>query len=64
MHAFPVTLLVATLLCTLAAGFLFAFAVVVLPGLRSMSAGACLSAFQVMDRVIQKSDPASLPLRV
>jgi uncharacterized membrane protein len=54
---FQVTLIVATLLCTLVAGFVFAFAVVVMPGLRTLGDGEFLRAFQVMDRVIQNNQP-------
>lgn len=60
MDAFHLSLLVATLLCTLVAGFLFAFAVVVMPGLRALSAREYLRAFQVMDGVIQRNDPVFL----
>ncbi len=57
MDAFQVTLIVATLLCTLVAGFVFAFAVVVMPGIRKLSDGEFLRAFQVMDKVIQDRHP-------
>ena len=57
MEVFQVTLVVATLLCTLVAGFVFAFAVVVMPGIRSLGDGEFLRAFQVMDRVIQNNQP-------
>ena len=50
-------LVVATLLCTLVAGFVFAFATVVMPGIRSLSDGEFLKAFQVMDGVIQNRQP-------
>lgn len=46
--------------CSLTAGFLFAFAVVVTPGLRRLDAGAYLRAFQVVDRVIQDNQPVFL----
>ncbi len=57
MEIFQVTLIVATFLCTLVAGFVFAFAVVVMPGIRTLSDGEFLRAFQVMDRVIQNNQP-------
>lgn len=57
MEIFQLTLLVATFLCTLVAGFVFAFAVVVMPGLRTLRDGEFLRAFQVMDRVIQSNQP-------
>jgi uncharacterized membrane protein len=54
---FKATLIVATFLCTLVAGFVFAFAVVVMPGIRTLGDGEFLRAFQVMDRVIQNNQP-------
>lgn len=57
METFQITLIIATLLCTLVAGFVFAFAVVVMPGIRNLGDGEFLRAFQVMDRVIQNSQP-------
>ena len=53
----PGALAVALLLCGLTAGFLFAFAVVVMPGLRTLDDAAYLRAFQVVDRVIQGNQP-------
>lgn len=52
-----VVLVVAALLCSLVAGFLFAFAAVVMPGIRSLGNREFLRAFQVMDRIIQRGDP-------
>jgi uncharacterized membrane protein len=57
MEIFRVTLIVATFLCTLVAGFVFAFAVVVMPGIKNLGDGEFLRAFQVMDRVIQNNQP-------
>lgn len=57
MGIFQIALIVATLLCSLVAGFLFAFAVVVMPGVRSLNDREFLRAFQVMDRVIQNNQP-------
>jgi uncharacterized membrane protein len=57
VEIFPITLIVATFLCTLVAGFVFAFAVVVMPGIRTLGDGEFLRAFQVMDRVIQNNQP-------
>lgn len=54
---FQTTLVLATLLCSLVAGFLFAFAAVVMPGIRSLDDGSFIRAFQVIDRVIQNSQP-------
>ena len=57
MEIFHITLILATLLCSLVAGFLFAFAVVVMPGIRSLNDKEFIRAFQVMDRVIQNNQP-------
>jgi uncharacterized membrane protein len=64
VDALSFALLLATLLCGLVAGFLFAFAVVVMPGLRSLSAAEYLRAFQVLDGVIQRNNPLFLLLWV
>jgi uncharacterized membrane protein len=50
-------LMVATLLCSLVAGFLFAFAIVVMPGIRNLNARDFIRTFQAMDRVIQNNQP-------
>jgi uncharacterized membrane protein len=57
MDFFQLTLIVATFLCSLVAGLLFAFASVVMPGLRNLGDGEYLRAFQVVDRVIQNNQP-------
>lgn len=57
MTIFQTVLVLATFLCSLAAGFLFAFAVVIMPGLRSLDDGGFIRAFQVIDRVIQNNQP-------
>jgi len=57
MEIFQLTLIVAAFLCNLVAGFVFAFAVVVMPGIRTLGDGEFLRAFQVMDRVIQNNQP-------
>ncbi len=54
---FNAALIIATFLCSLVAGFLFAFAVVAMPGLQNLSDREFLRAFQVMDRVIQNKHP-------
>jgi len=57
MGLFQAALLVATFLCSLVAGFLFAFAIVAMPGLRRLTDRAFIRAFQAMDRVIQNNQP-------
>ena len=48
------------LLCSLVAGLVFAFAVVIMPGIKSLDDREFLRAFVVMDRVIQNNDPLFL----
>ena len=50
-------MILATLLCALVAGLVFAFAVVVMPGIKDLKDGEFIHAFQVMDRVIQNNQP-------
>ena len=57
MNIFAWVLITATFLCSLMAGFLFAFAVVVMPGIRHLGDREFLHSFQVIDRVIQGSQP-------
>jgi len=47
----------ATCLCSLVAGFLFAFAVVIMPGLATLGDAGLLRGFQAVDRVIQRNQP-------
>ena len=54
---FQIVLILATFLCSLAAGLLFAFAIVVMPGIRSLNDREFIRAFQVMDGVIQNNQP-------
>ena len=57
MELLHVTLVSATLLCSLVAGFVFAFACVTMPGLGTLEDREFLHGFQVMDRVIQNNQP-------
>ena len=57
MGIFQISLILATFLCSLVAGFVFAFALVVMPGIRSLNDREFIRAFQVMDRVIQNNQP-------
>ena len=54
---FQIVLILATLLCSLVAGFLFAFAIVVMPGIRKLNDREFIRAFQVIDGVIQNNQP-------
>jgi uncharacterized membrane protein len=60
MDLFLAAAIVATFLCALVAGFLFAFAVVAMPGIRNLNDAEFIRAFQVMDRVIQDNQPVFL----
>lgn len=44
-------------LCSLTVGFLFALAVVLMPGLKTLEDAAYLRTFQLIDEVIQKNQP-------
>jgi len=57
---FNAVLLLSTLLCSLVAGFLFAFAVVVMPGIAKLDDREYVRTFQTMDRVVQDSQPLFL----
>lgn len=57
MTLFDILLLTATFLTSLVAGFLFAFAVVAMPGIGRLDDRAFIRAFQVMDGVIQNNQP-------
>lgn len=54
---FSLALFAATLLCALVAGFLFAFAAVVMPGIKSLNDREFIRAFQRMDGIIQNRRP-------
>ena len=64
MDTLHLTLILATLLCSLVAGFVFAFAVIVMPGLGTLDDREFLRGFQVVDRVIQNNQPAFLAVWV
>jgi len=52
-------LLLTILLCSLVAGLLFGFAVVVMPGIANLENREFLMAFKHMDEVIQNNQPLS-----
>lgn len=60
MATLQIVLILATLLCSLVAGFVFAFACVAMPGLGTLGDREFLQAFQVVDRVIQNNHPLFL----
>ena len=53
MDIFQITLIVATFLCSVVGGFLMAFSIVVMPGIKNLSDGEFIRTFQAIDRVIQ-----------
>jgi uncharacterized membrane protein len=53
-------LALATFLCSLVAGLLLSFAIVVMPGIGKLDDGGFIRAFQVIDRVIQNNQPLFL----
>jgi uncharacterized membrane protein len=57
MELLHVALILATFLCSLVAGFLFAFAVVVMAGIRKLSNREFIRSFQMMDGIIQNNQP-------
>ena len=58
MDLFQITLIISTFLCSITGGFLFAFATVVMPGIGSLNDREFILSFQVIDRVIQRGQPA------
>ena len=59
---FTTTLIAAALLCSLVAGFLLAFAIVVMPGIKRLNDREFIRAFQVIDGVIQNRQPVFMAL--
>ncbi len=57
MGIFQIVLILAAFLCSLVAGFVFAFALVVRPGIKSLGDREFIRAFQVMDGIIQNNQP-------
>lgn len=57
LSLFDITLLLSALLCSLVAGFLFAYAIVIMPGIEALDDIPFIRAFQVTDRVIQDNQP-------
>ena len=57
MDLFHIALMLSALLCSLVAGLVLTFAIVVMPGIRSLGDRDYLKAFKVMDRDIQNNQP-------
>jgi uncharacterized membrane protein len=57
LDIFSITLMLATLFTALVAGLVFTFAIVTMPGIKSLDDREFIRAFQVMDGVIQNNQP-------
>ena len=57
MELIQLAVLLSTLLCSLVAGLVFTFAIVVMPGIKSLGNLDYLKSFTAMDRVIQNNQP-------
>lgn len=57
MGFFQIGLILSTFLCSLVAGFLLAYAIVIMPGIKNLEDREFLRTFQVTDRVIQNNQP-------
>jgi uncharacterized membrane protein len=57
MDIFQTALILSTFLCSLVAGFLFAYAIVVMPGINNLNDREFIRTFQVTDRIIQNNHP-------
>jgi uncharacterized membrane protein len=57
MELIDISLFTAAFLCSLTAGFLIAFAIIVMPGIASLGDSDFLKAFKAIDRVIQNNQP-------
>ena len=60
MDIFQTAVILSTFLCSLVAGFLFAYAIVVMPGIKNLNNRDFIRAFQVTDLVIQNNQPVFL----
>ena len=57
MELLQVALMLTIILCSLVAGLLFGFAIVVMPGIATLSDKEYLLAFKHMDGIIQNNQP-------
>jgi uncharacterized membrane protein len=64
MSLFAVVLLVSTVLCALVTGFVFTYAVIVMPGLSRLGDREFVRAFQVTDRITQNKQPVFMAVWV
>ena len=57
MNFIDILLILAILLCSLVTGFIFTYAIVVMPGLSKLKDKEFIRAFQVTDEIIQNNQP-------
>ena len=57
MDLLDITLIFSITLCSLVSGFIFTYAIVVMPGLSNLNDKEFIRAFQVTDAVIQNNQP-------
>jgi len=57
MSIFEMAIVLSAFLCSLVAGFLFAYAIVVMPGIKNFGDKQFIETFQITDRVIQDNQP-------
>ncbi len=57
MNLLEATIVLSALFCSLVAGFVFAFAIVAMPGIQSLNDREFLRAFKAMDSIIQRNQP-------
>ena len=64
MDLLDVTLIFSILFCSLVSGFIFTYAIVVMPGLSNLNNKDFLRAFQVTDTVIQNKQPLFMFIQI
>ena len=57
MSVFEISIIISTLLCSLVAGFLFSYAIVIMPGIKGLNDRQFILTFQLTDRIIQNNHP-------
>lgn len=57
MELFEIAVLISALLCSLVAGLVFTFAIIVMPGIKNLGDLSYLQSFKAIDRVIQNNQP-------
>jgi uncharacterized membrane protein len=60
MSIFEMEILFTAFLCSLVSGFLFAFAIVIMPGIKNLDDKQFIKTFQTIDRIIQDNQPLFL----